>query len=99
MLIRKDEIGIFEEVIEEAGEFAHDGGEGDLFEFSGLEEAMIEVFEVAVVDDGGQSGHVESRTWDGAAAGDMTGSVDLTAVGIEGSQAEEMSGLRPVDGA
>ena len=93
MLVGKGEMRIFEEVVEKAGEFAHDGDEGDFFEFSGVKKVLIEVFEMAVVDDGNHGGHVESRAWDGAATGDLPTALGLTTVGVEGSQTEEMSGL------
>ena len=99
VLVSKGEIRVFEEVVEEAGEFAHDGGEGDFFDFSGKEEVVIEGFKMTVVDDGGHGGHVEGGARDGAAAGDVAATEELTAVGVEGSEAEKMSGLAAIHGA
>jgi len=65
-LISELEVGIAQEAVEEKGDFAHDGDEGDFFGFARVEEAAVEELEARVVDDGGEGGHVESAACGGA---------------------------------
>ena len=62
MSVRKDKIGILEEVVHEAGQFTHDGGKTDLFGFSVGSEALIKRGEDTVSVGGTHSGHVEDVT-------------------------------------
>ena len=69
------------------------------FEFSGGEKTLVEILEVAVVDDGHHGGHVERGARNGTAAGDVAAAVELAAVTVKGGQAEEVRGLAAGQGA
>ena len=72
VLIGKLEVFIFKEAIHEDDEFAHTGGDCDQWFFTCGPQALIEVFEDAVVPDGTQGGHIEGATHWPASAADVS---------------------------
>ena len=85
---------MFEEVIEEDEEFAHDGGEGEFGRFVGGAQVEVESAQDVVGAGGAQSGHVEGVAQPEAAAGDVALIAQVAAIVIKGSDAEECRGLR-----
>ena len=88
-MLRKGEIGIFEEMIGEKDEFAHEDGKGELFGLSCSEEAEVKRLENRVIAGGDERGHVESGADLGTTAADVAAAAVLAAVAIEGSDAGE----------
>ena len=92
MLSGKGEFGIFEEVVHEDDEFAHDGGHGDEGFFTVGAEPQIQGFEDVVVAHGTQRGHVECAPHGAASAADMAHTFDATAVAVVRRDAREGGG-------
>lgn len=80
---------IFEEVIEEDGEFADDGDESNFCGFVAQAQLLVKTAQDGVMADGGEGGHVEGAAESGAAAGDVALAFARTAVVIVGGDAHE----------
>jgi hypothetical protein len=78
-LILECKVGIFEDVIHEDNEFAHDGGEGNLGGFAGSAQALIKLFELTVGMGGNECGHVECPSDGRTATADAAASMPLAA--------------------
>ncbi len=82
-----------QEGVEQAGESAHDGNEGDLVRLAGGGEALVAVLGGRFPADRGQGCHVEQMARLGAAAAVLSG------VAVEGGEAEQGGGLAAAKGA
>lgn len=87
------EIWIFEEVVEEDEEFAHDGGEGQFCWLTGSTQFCVEGAENGIGTNGGESSHVENIAQSDAPTRDVALAGDISAVVIVGSNAEQRGGL------
>ena len=79
----------FDHGIEDGQELAHASDDGDLFGFSGSDEAVVELFDDGIETDGCQGGHIEApshlptTTEDGALAAHLSG------IAVEGRHADQ----------
>ena len=88
-----------EQGVEQADELAHDGDEGDLVRLAAGEESFVEGLGRGFATDRGQGRHVEQVARLGAAAADGAAAAVLAGVAVEGSEAEQGSGLAAAEGA
>src|SRR6266705_362433 len=98
-LILECKVGIFEEVVHQDDEFAHDGGAGDFGGFACGAEPLVKLFELPVGAGGNQCGHVE-RPADGCApAADAPASVPLPTLTWMRGQSSQRRRLATVERA
>src|ERR1017187_8311748 len=76
-LILGYKVGMFEGVVHEDDEFAHDGGEGDLGGFAGGAQPLVKLLELTVGTGGDERGHVKGTPDRRASATDAAASVPL----------------------
>ena len=88
-----------EQGVEQADKLAHDGDEGDLGRLAAGEESFVEGLGRGFATDRGQGRHVEQVARLGAAAADGATAAVLAGVAVEGSEAEQGSGLAAAEGA
>src|SRR5271156_2520521 len=98
-LILEYKVRIFEDVIHEDDEFAHDGGQGDFGGFASGPEPLIELFELMIRAGRDQGGHVERAADGRASPADTAAAMPLTAFAWMGSQSCQGGGLAAVEGA
>lgn len=75
---------------EEQEQLAHDGGEGEFTGLAATAESLVEVFEVVVMSNGGEGGHVEGATHLGASTAD--GAIAPTGAAVLGPWGEAYEG-------
>ncbi len=79
-LILEYKVGIFEDLVHEDDEFAHDGSESDFGGFAGGAQTEIKYFEVGVAAGGDQGGHVKSPAHGWSASSDSSPPFPTTAL-------------------
>ena len=72
---------VSEDCVEDGEQLSHDGDQGELFRFAGLDQALVEGLERWVVFGGDEGGHVEGGADLGAAAPDGSPAAHPAAVG------------------
>ena len=88
---------MFDDGVEDDEEFSHGGDEGHEFGFSGADESLIERFELCIVPDGDDGGHVEGLAELGSSAAGGSLPSERAAVAIGGSDADESCDLLVVE--
>ena len=88
-----------QEGVEQAGESAHDGNEGDLVRLAAGDEALVAGLGGRFPAHRGQGCHVEQMARLGAAAADGAVAAVLSGVAVEGGEAEQGGGLAAAKGA
>src|SRR5208282_1374021 len=83
----------FDEVISKDDELSHDGGQGEFFDLSGGNEALVEALEMRIEARGRKGCHIDASTHGVASATDAARAVALTAVAGNGGEPREHSGL------
>ena len=86
-------------MVEEEEELTHSGGESDLCGLTAGAQLLVESTEKGIGTDGTEGGHVDGTTQAVAAAGDVALTLELTAIVVERSDAEERGGLAAGEGA
>lgn len=97
--LKELKIGMLEEMVEEDEEFSHNGCESEFGGFVGGAEGLVEGAQDVVAAGGAQGGHVEGIAQAHAASGDVAFALEVAAVLVEGSDAEEGGGLGAGEGA
>src|SRR5882724_1040784 len=98
-LILEYKVRMFEGVIHQDDEFAHDGGERDFGGFASGAKALVERLELAIGAGGDQCRHVESASDGSTSAADASSSMPLAAFARMGSQSSQCRCLAAVKGA
>src|SRR5579859_1641651 len=98
-LISWFKVGIFEDVIHQDDEFAHDGSEGDFGGLTRQAEALIKLFKLVVRMSGDECSHVEYPSDRSASATDAAASMPVTTFTRMRSQTGQCGSLAAVERA
>lgn len=89
VLTNKDEVGIFEEAVEEDQKLPEAGCESDHGWLAAGEELLVMGLEDAVMANGAEGGHEEGAADGAPAAGDVAGALEEAAVAVVRGHADE----------
>lgn len=88
---------MFDDGVEDDEEFSHGGDQGYEFGFSRADESLIESFELSIVPDGDDGGHVEGFAEQGPSAAGGSLPSERAAVAVGGSDADESCDLLVIE--